>query len=348
MVTILTRVRVTGNPLQLLCDRRSAILSRRTTTIRLSRDSFSLPKQGEHMHKSIILMGLAALATPLAAEGLLTPEVVKTGNDAYVWRAKMTCGTTEKGVTRYGMWEGKLYSRVPGERDRHLFDVVGINTRQCNQLTDPKRGNGFRSVSREIMVYLDPKTNEIIDKWQNPWTGELVEVVHVANDPVNMRAAAYAMNEDGQPVTVTLRQYGDTLVDSTEVPLFYTNPLTGDYQDYVGGKYHAMEIFNTFYNAADFTNAKKTRVGESRISWQRVSGFLPWMKMGDRPGTMIFNATGFSTFDSKKISPKLMEVLNTRYQKYLTPPPVDDARPNETTWTVVKKWLDEKRASEKK
>ena len=300
------------------------------------------------MRTSILLISLTALVTPLAAEGLLTPEVVRTGNDAYVWNSKMTCGTTEKGVTRYGMWEGKLYSRVPGEKDRHLFDVVGINTRQCDQSTDPKRGNGFRSVSREIMVYLDPETNAIIDQWQNPWTGEKVDVIHVANDPVNMRRMSYAMGENGEPAKVTLRQYDDTLVSSSEVPLFYTNPLTGDYQDYVGGKYHAMEIFNTFYRTADFINAKKARTGESRISWQRVSSFLPWMKMGDRQGLMIFNATGFSTFDKQKISPKLMEVLNTRYAKYLTPPPVDDARPNETTWTVVKKWVDEKRAAEKK
>ena len=300
------------------------------------------------MRTSILLISLTALVTPLAAEGLLTPEVVRTGNDAYVWSSKMTCGTTEKGVTRYGMWEGKLYSRVPGEKDRHLFDVVGINTRQCDQSTDPKRGNGFRSVSREIMVYLDPETNAIIDQWQNPWTGEKVDVIHVANDPVNMRRMSYAMGENGEPAKVTLRQYDDTLVSSSEVPLFYTNPLTGDYQDYVGGKYHAMEIFNTFYRTADFINAKKARTGESRISWQRVSDFLPWMKMGDRQGLMIFNATGFSTFDKQKISPKLMEVLNTRYAKYLTPPPVDDARPNETTWTVVKKWVDEKRAAEKK
>jgi len=291
---------------------------------------------------------LTAIATPLAAAGLLAPDAVRTGNDAYVWSAKMTCGTTEKGVPHYAMWEGRLYSRVPGEKDRHLFNVVGINTRQCDQATDPQRGNGFRSVSREIMVYLDPETNQVIDRWKNPWTGEMVDVVHVANDPVNMRRMSYAIDENGTPAKVTLRQYGDTLVSSSEVPLFYTNPLTGDYQDYVGGKYHAMEIFNTFYKAADFINAKQPRTSESRISWQRVSEFLPWMKMGGRPGTMIFNATGFSTFDKQKISPKLMDVLNTRYQKYLTPPPMDDARPNETTWTVVKKWLDEKRAAEKK
>ena len=239
-----------------------------------------------------------------------------------------------------------MYSRIPGEKDRHIFDVVGINTRQCERHKDPVRGEGYRSVSREIMVYLDPATGEIIDKWKNPWTGETVEVIHVANDPVNMRAPSFARDADGKPARVTLRQYGDLLVSSREVPLFYENPLAGAYQDYIGGKYHAMEIFNTFYTAADFTAPKGPRIGPSRISWQRISGLLPWMRMGDRPGVMIFNATGFSTFDRAQISPKLMQILQTRYPEYLTPPPLGDARPNATTWTITKKWIDDQRAKE--
>jgi hypothetical protein len=208
------------------------------------------------------------------------------------------------------------------------------------------RGEGYRSVSREIMVYLDPATGEIIDRWKNPWTGETVEVIHVANDPVNMRAPSFARDADGKPARVTLRQYGDLLVSSREVPLFYENPLAGAYQDYIGGKYHAMEIFNTFYTAADFIAPKGPRIGPSRISWQRISGLLPWMRMGDRPGVMIFNATGFSTFDRAQISPKLMQILQTRYPEYLTPPPLGDARPNATTWTITKKWIDDQRAKE--
>lgn len=287
-------------------------------------------------------------ALPIAwGEGLLTPLAERSGEAALTWSSKQTCGTTEQGVTRYGMWEGKLYSRIPGEKDRHLFNVVGINTRQCARLSDPARGSGFRSVSREIMVYLDPRTNEIIDRWVNPWTGTTVEVIHVANDPVNMRRPTFALTEDGKPLQVKLRSYGDTLVASNEVPLFYENPLAGPYQEFVGGKYHAMEIFNTFYRAQDFFDDKRVRIGESRISWQRISGLLPWMKMGDRPGLMIFNATGFSTFDAKKIPPALMNVLTTRYPQYLSPPPLDDARPNETTWTITKKWIDERRAQDK-
>ena len=297
---------------------------------------------------SLVLIALTATlaARALADDDLLGPAAVREGDAAVVWNAKLTCGTTEQGVTRYGMWEGRMYSRIPGEKDRHIFDVVGINTRQCERHTDATRGEGYRSVSREIMVYLDPATGEIIDQWKNPWTGETVEVIHVANDPVNMRAPSFARDAEGKPARVTLRQYGDLLVSSREVPLFYDNPLAGAYQDFIGGKYHAMEIFNTFYPAADFLAPKGPRIGPSRISWQRISGLLPWMRMGDRPGVMIFNATGFSTFERAQISPKLMSILQTRYPQYLTPPPLGDARPNATTWTITKDWIDAKRAKD--
>ena len=293
------------------------------------------------------LLATALTAPPaLADDDLLGPAATREGDAALLWNTKLTCGTTEQGVTRYGMWEGRMYSRIPGEKDRHIFDVVGINTRQCERHKDPVRGEGYRSVSREIMVYLDPATGEIIDQWKNPWTGETVEVIHVANDPVNMRAPSFARDATGKPARVTLRQYGDLLVASREVPLFYENPLAGAYQDYIGGKYHAMEIFNTFYSAADFLAPKGPRINPSRLAWQRVSGLLPWMRMGDRPGVMIFNATGFSTFDRAQISPKLMQILQTRYPEYLTPPPLGDARPNATTWTITKDWIDAKRVKE--
>lgn len=289
-------------------------------------------------------LSVAFCATAPAFAQLLTPEEVREGEAAIEWSSKATCGTTEEGVTRYGMWEGKLYSRAPAEKDRVIFTVIGINTRQCARFNDATRGVGYRSVSREIMVYLDPVTNEILDQWKNPWTGETVNVIHVANDPVNMRAPTHARRPDGSPLRFSLRRYDDTMVASSEVPLFYENPLEGDYQEYVGGQYHAMEIFNTYYRSADFLDSRRKRVNESRISWQRISGWLPWMKMGDRPGLMVFNATGFSTFDEKRISPKLRQILESRYPLYLTPPPLDDARPNETTWTVTRKAIDAERA----
>lgn len=290
------------------------------------------------MNKTWLAATLAALmyATPSLAE-----NIVLTGDDAFSAAQKSTCGTTQAGKTRYGIFEGRAYSRVPGEKDRHLFDVLGINVRQCGHLNDAVRGRGYRSVSREIMVYMDPDSGEIIDTWNNPWTGADIEVMHVANDPVNMRRPTYEKDADGKPALERrYRLYGDVLVSSAEVPLFYPNPLGGDYQKYVGGTYHAMEIFNSFYDAKKMQSAKVASIGDSHLAWSRVAQWLPWLEMGSRPGLMVFNASGFSTFDKGKIPSPLVDILNERYPSYWTPPPTDDDRPNETSWTVFQKKLE--------
>ena len=286
-----------------------------------------------------LALSLAALTAGLNT-AIWAEEITRDGDAALAWRAKMTCGTTEQGVTRYGVFEGRVYSRFPGERDRLLFNVLGVNVRQCAQLRDAARGAGFRSVSREIMIYLDPATDQILDKWKNPWTGETLDVVHVANDPVNMRAPTYAKAADGQMLHVSLRQYGDMVAASSEVPLFYENPLAGSFQKYVGGQYHAMEIFDDFYRLKDFTDSKIKRIADSRLSWVRIAKWLPWMKMGDREGLMIFNATGFSSFDAHAIPARLRSILDERYPTYKVPPPIDDTRPNQTSWTVFKNYID--------
>jgi len=299
-------------------------------------------------HRALAVLGCALfLGGCLTVAPALGEDRSFAGAEALEIGAKLACGTTEGGVVRYGYWEGKLYSRVPGERDRHLFNVIGMNVRQCSRLVDATRGAGYRSVSREVMAYLDPKTGEVLDQWANPWSGKTVEVMHVTNDPVNAREPTFALDRAGNPYQVELRQYEDMLVQSIEIPLFYTNPLAGDYQDYVGGQYHAMEIFNTFYKTKELLDPKATRIADSRISWQRISKWLPWMQMGERDGLMVFNATGFSTFAAGKVPARLWALVDARWPAYRLPPPVDDARSNATTWSVFKQKIDAQQAQRK-
>ena len=290
--------------------------------------------------KFLITAGSAVIALLLG--GVAAAEnITLTGTDAFLATQKTICGTTEQGQPRYGVFEGRTYSRVPGEKDRHLFNVLGINVRHCMNLEDDVRGRGFRSFGREIMVYMDPETNEIIDTWENPWSGEEVEVMHVANDPVNLRAPMYERDENGEAtMTANFRHYGEVVARSSEIPLFYTNPLGGEYQPYIGGTYHAMEIFNSFYNAEKLLDNDTASIGQSHLGWSRVAKWLPWFKMGDRAGVMVFNASGFSTFDKSKVPARLVEILDERYPLYWEPPELGDNRPNETSWTVFKKMVD--------
>lgn len=281
-----------------------------------------------------------SLAAPLAAETLdqNTPE------DAIKIIRKASCSLND-GETVIYWWQGSMFSRVEGERDRKLFGLQGMNIRQCGTVVDPARGEGFRSVSREIMLHLDPETGEVMDRWTNPWTDEDLEVIHVANDPVNMRAPFFPYREDGTPVKTSYLVLGKRAIRTGNTPLFYTNPLGGDYQDWVGGKYHAMEMGNDFLYADELFDADIPTVSHHSISWSRISNWLPWMKMGDRNGAIYTATVGGRVGSVDELPEPMRSTLRERYPEYAAPPPLDDARPNETSWEVFRKRM-EARAEE--
>jgi hypothetical protein len=262
--------------------------------------------------------------------------------DALEISKRTQCGQKDGQPAVY-YWSGNVYSRVEGERDRLLFRGEGMNIRQCVAVTDPQRGKGYRQVSREIMLYLDPATGQVLREWKNPWTGETVEVMHIANDPVNGRPQ-FPIGADGKPFTVNIKRMGQWVQMPLEVPLFYTNVLGGDYQEYVGNDYHAMEIFDFAARADEILDSSKATAYPS-VSWVRLSNWMPWMKMRSRQGIMIFNAMGTKLKSFDELPPVLKQEIAANYPAYTAPPPGDDARPNETTWTVFKKKVDERRKS---
>lgn len=286
---------------------------------------------------------LAATALACAAAAPVTARQLDPAKpaDALEIMKRTQCGVRDGEPAVY-YWSGKVYSRVQGEPDRLLFHGEGMNIRQCVTVTDPVRGTGYRMTSREVMFFTDPATGQIVRQWRNPWTGETVDVMHIANDPVNGRPS-FPIGADGKPYTVNMRRMGQWLMMPLEVPLFYTNPLAGDYQDYVGNKYHAMEIFDFAMRADEVLDTRNPTAYPS-ISWVRISDWMPWMKMRGRQGQIVFNAMGTKLRSYDELPDVIKNEIRTNYPAYTAPPPADDARPNETTWTVFRKRVDAERA----
>jgi hypothetical protein len=209
--------------------------------------------------------------------------------------------------------------------------------RHCGPLPGAKNKAEFRLVSREILLFEDPVTGEVLRTWTNPWTGKTLDVVQVANDPVNGNYGL--LGRDGKPANLPFEVLGNHWWLTTAVPLFYTNPLGGDYQRYVGGTYHATELFNFFGAADDLANAKKDSA-ETAVSWQRLSSWLPWMEMGDRAGMLYFHTAGRKLDKWEDLSPTMKAEIEKSFPAYRDPPPLDDQRPNETSWTFFKKIID--------
>ena len=281
----------------------------------------------------------AAKGQKAAATPVVPPLDLSNPDDALKASRKMQA-SLEDGKPVVFWFQGAVYSRIPGERDRLLFVYQAMNIRAARTIVESGRGYGYRQVSREILLYLDPKTKEIVRTWKNPWTGKEVEVVHVANDPVNSRPM-FAQGPSGPfKLDATIKE--GTGIYQLDVPLFYTNSLGGDYQPYVGGDYQGIEMFTFFFNQKQLLDASPD-APDVTVGWARVSQFLPWMEMGGRIGYLIFSGAGrrLPSFDA--LPDVLKNEINARYPEFKTPPPLDDARPNETSWTYFKKVMEKKK-----
>jgi Protein of unknown function (DUF1838) len=282
---------------------------------------------------SVALLLAAAPASAVKSQhiDLATPE------GAIQAARKVQCSLIDGEPTVY-YFKGEVFSRVPGEGDRKLFNVEGMNIRTCASKTDPKQGTGWRLVSRELLFYVDHKSGQLLRKWDNPWTGKSVDVLQTANDPVNQRWQ-FPRDAGGNPnpfAKFSATVQGDNWWDTITVPLFYTNPLAGDYQRYIGGAYHATEMFNFFGTLDDLTDPKKPNAA-IKVGWVRMASWLPWMEMGDRAGLIYIHAAGRKLDNWEQLPAVMKDEINASYPLYKSPPPLDDARTNETSWTYFKK-----------
>lgn len=277
------------------------------------------------MRKTIFsLVGALTVGTAACAQDAYD---LSDPNDVLMVNRKIQCSTVDNEPVTY-YWNGYAFSRRMGERDRMLFRVEGMNVRQCVRVEHEEYGEGYHLVSREILLYLDPQTNEILSTWENPWTGETVDVMHVANDPVNH--TSYVNGPRG-PARWFGQNQGDQWQMRVTVPLFYPNPLASEFEPEIGGTYHATEMFNFFGSMEDLLDRSQT-TADNAVGWSRMSDWLPWMQMNGREGIIYMHTAG-SKLDSWDDLPEFFqEEIREHYPEYVAPPPGDDDRRNMTSW----------------
>jgi len=281
-----------------------------------------------------LAVALTLGSAAVLAAGKAKPIDLGTPEGANLAARKIQCSANDNVPTIY-YFHGEAFSRVPGERDRKLFDVEGYNVRQCVTVNDPVRGAGWRLISRELLLYVDPTTGELLREWKNPWTGQTVKVLQTANDPVNQRPV-FAKAADGTPAKWPGTISGDTWWNTITVPLFYINPLGGEYQKNVGGYYHATEMFNFFGKVSELVDPKNVNPA-IEVRWVRLADWLPWMEMSGRAGIIYIHAAGRKLDSYEQLPTVMRKAIETEYPEYRNPPPGDDSRENETSWTYFKK-----------
>ncbi|WGV24751.1 DUF1838 domain-containing protein [Halotia branconii] len=207
------------------------------------------------------------------------------------------------------IWTGKIYSFIPGEKRQLLFRMVGLSVSRCILIEE----GSWNFTSRELTYYLDPQTNKTLQKWENPWTGETLPVLHVANNPVQGKfGGKFPAQVEGDATTFVF-----------DIFPTYPNPLAEDpkfaaYSPFP--TYQAAELFKLTVPTADLNNPKISSVSQLKLSWDRIGQWLPWMKMGDRPGNLIYSAFGSKISGLTELPQFLQDEINHRIPLYKQAP----------------------------
>ncbi len=276
------------------------------------------------------------LATSVTTAAFASHKIDLTTEDGNTAAMRKILCSMEDNKVSYYKWQGKAYSRRMGEADKHLFNVEGMSARRCGTVDGGVQGKTYKLVTREILLYTDPKTGQPLEKWQNPFTGEELDVIHVTNDPVN-QGPSFPRNKEGKTYPWK-KKFGGSVNGPIwsmmfDVPLFYHNVLAGDYQKQIGGVYHATEMFDF---SGDTNSLVNDEFAHTHVDWVRISDWLPWMMMTGREGTIYIHASGTKEADFDDLQPVMKAYIEKNAPEYKTAPPVSDTRKNETSWSTYK------------
>ncbi|MDZ4181827.1 MAG: DUF1838 family protein [Candidatus Cloacimonadaceae bacterium] len=245
-------------------------------------------------------------------------------------------GDAAGGITLFH-WTGKVYSMIPGEKRTELFAFEGYNIAR----TIPAE-TGFQLLTREAAFYIDHRTGQILENWRNPISGMEVPVIHIWNDPVNQDMSF--SEEDLRYVRMIFpsTDLGEQIAYHMEIFPHYPSPLPRkEYSQFSqSDTYSAAEFFQFFADKKDLANKDLSTVPVN-ITWTRISPWMPFMRMGDRPGNLVFVCRGRKLPGGFADLPKHIRDYVMLHNPIFSEPPKEFTEPNETSWTYFRKLMEQ-------
>ena len=242
-------------------------------------------------------------------------------------------GDLDESKQKYGWFKGFIMAIRP---NKPILDALGFQGFGVSRLEKQADGS-YAKILREVGLYTDLRTGEVLEEWKNPMTNENVRVVHIANDPFNYVIEDHFpeppkfgdLNQEEIPkipFILPWQQRGDRLDMEIHINLFYPNAL--DPKKWVresnGPMVQVSEGFAYHVDAAKMQDANYSTLPYSG-TWNRITPWLPWMHMGQTSGHMMYSAFMGSGEDLEQVhSRQVLDYVEKHYPKYFTAPETYD------------------------
>lgn len=271
---------------------------------------------------------LAAAALDQQAVSLRGPYLDLTTPEGNVLAYARIQGSLDPAVTRYGWYAGRVAATRPGEASRDLMGIIGLGAVRMLPLAG---GAGFQMLRKELGFFTDLASGAVIDEWDNPYTGERVEVVHLANPAINARIEPYrtqqglyeevAGSDRRQPFVLPWQVVGERAMFEQHAHVWARNPLDpAIWQRESSGAEIAISDSTTFNVAlADVQNPSLKKV-ESFGNWTHQRPWQSWMLMGQEPGFIQYNCFTGSAAGLDHVPEQIATLARERFPDFLQAP----------------------------
>lgn len=166
-----------------------------------------------------------------------------------------------------------------------MLTMQNLNVAQWEALPD---GN-HRGIIREVGVYTAFDTDEPVQEWLNPVTGETREVWQFFGGPLHVQIGPNGM-ETGAEATLKPREMradviGDHVLLANQSAFSFPSPFTADKWPKAAGGPQFFWDSHYFFSANmnDVIDPKVTNA-ISTVQFQNLVSFHPWLGMGKTPG----------------------------------------------------------------
>lgn len=220
------------------------------------------------------------------------------------------------------MWfTGKAYAYFPGEPVVPLYNLDGFYLSEYEALDD----GSHKATRYEVTIKRDLETGELLETWNNPFTNRTDTVVN------NVGGPQYKIYNDwgfGRPDTVRTADnplilewniVGDQVWCTWDLFIRFKNPLQPNQfpLESSGEMLNLVNLSNYKGSLSDIEDPDVLNTSGELI-WNAVSGWQPWMRMGQKPGTIIYKAIGVKVDSFKDIPTQIYDAAEKAFPGHLS------------------------------
>jgi hypothetical protein len=205
---------------------------------------------------------------------------------------------------------GQVYAELEAQPLRLLAGCEGFTIEQSVD-------DGTRWLGREVTLWIDPTSGNVIDQWDNPLTGERVSVLHNWLDPVNTVCAddSFVVEQIGNQAQHVMTQ--SSVIESPLRLSVFTR-----------------EASRSTLSCSELIRAVPT---VDAVSIVRKLPWLPWMLMGATPGGLVVHIGGQVVSDGYAALPSHLRAYVQLNRPEFAFAPTKWETPNETSWSLYLK-----------